>query len=73
MFINDVSKAINLTKKAIEYYTNQGLVFPEILENGYWYFSENDVELLKKISVFRKIGLDTDDIKAVLADEKGNI
>ena len=73
MFINEVSKATNLTKKAIEYYTNQGLVFPEILENGYRYFSENDVELLKKISVFRKIGLGTVDVKAVLADEKGNI
>ncbi len=73
MLINEVSKATNLTKRAIEYYTNQGLVFPEILENGYRYFSENDVELLKKISVFRKIGLGTDDIKAVLADEKGNI
>lgn len=73
MFINEVSKATSLTKKAIEYYTNQGLVFPEILENGYRYFSENDVELLKKISVLRKIGLGTEDIKAVLADEKGSI
>jgi DNA-binding transcriptional MerR regulator len=73
MLINEVSKTTKLTKKAIEYYANQGLVFPEILENGYKDFSENDVELLKKISVFRKIGLGTDDIKAILADEKGNI
>jgi DNA-binding transcriptional MerR regulator len=73
MLINEVSKATNLTKKAIEYYTNQGLVFPEILANGYKYFRENDVALLKKISVFRKIGLGTDDIKAILADEKGNV
>lgn len=73
MLINEVSKAANLTKKAIEYYTNQGLVSPKILENGYRYFSGNDVELLKKISVFRKIGLGTDDIKAVLADEKGGV
>ncbi len=43
MLVNEVSKATNLTKKAIEYYTNQGLVFPEILGNGYKYFSANDV------------------------------
>mgnify|MGYP001006296164 FL=1 len=73
MLISEVSKATNLTKKAIEYYINQGLVFPEILENGYKYFNENDVEHLKKISVFRKIGLGTDDIKAILADEKGEV
>ncbi len=73
MLINEVSKATNLTKKAIEYYTNQGLVFPEILGNGYKYFSENDVQLLKKVSVFRKIGLGTDDIKMILADEKGTV
>ena len=73
MLISEVSKATNLTKKAIEYYANQGLVFPEILENGYKYFNENDVEHLKKISVFRKIGLGTDDIKAILADEKGEV
>jgi len=73
MLISEVSKATNLTKKAIEYYINQGLGFPEILENGYKYFNENDVEHLKKISVFRKIGLGTDDIKAILADEKGEV
>ena len=73
MLINEVSQATNLTKKAIEYYINQGLVLPEILENGYRYFSENDAALLKKISVFRKIGLGTEDIKALLADEKGDI
>ncbi|NLB81058.1 MAG: MerR family transcriptional regulator [Clostridiaceae bacterium] len=43
MLVNEVSKATNLTKKAIECYTNQGLVFPEILGNGYKYFSANDV------------------------------
>ena len=70
MLINEVRKATNLTKKAIEYYTSQGLVSPAILENGYRDFSENDVELLKKISVFRKIGLGIEDIKAVLSDDK---
>jgi DNA-binding transcriptional MerR regulator len=72
MLINEVSKIANLTKKAIEYYTEQKLVLPAILDNGYRDFSENDVERLKKISVFRKLGLSTGEIKAVLADETNN-
>ncbi|MDY0236903.1 MAG: MerR family transcriptional regulator [Gudongella sp.] len=44
MLINQTSKKTNLTKKAIEYYTEQGLISPVILENGYRGFSEDDVE-----------------------------
>lgn len=72
MLISEASKIANLTKKAIEYYTEQKLVLPVILDNGYRDFSENDVERLKRISVFRKLGLNTEEIKAVLADETNN-
>lgn len=72
MLISEASKIANLTKKAIEYYTEQKLVFPVMLDNGYRDFSENDVERLKRISVFRKLGLNTEEIKAVLADETNN-
>lgn len=69
MLINEASKLTNLTKKAIEYYTEQKLVFPNILDNGYRDFSENDVECLMKIYVFRKLGLSIEEIKSVLADK----
>ena len=50
MLINEVCKECNLTKKAVEYYTEQGLIQPRITENGYRQFSETDdpflVELL---------------------------
>jgi DNA-binding transcriptional MerR regulator len=72
MLINETSKETNLTKKAIEYYTEQGLVFPAILQNGYRDFSADDIERLKKISVFRKLGLGIEEVKAVLADETGD-
>lgn len=72
MLISEASKIANLTKKAIEYYTEQKLVLPVILDNGYRDFSENDVERLKRISVLRKLGLNTEEIKAVLADETNN-
>lgn len=73
MLINEVSKITNLTKKAIEYYTEHGLVSPDILENGYRDYSEDDVIHLNKISVLRKLGLSTEEIASVFADETGNV
>ncbi|BCN29081.1 MerR family transcriptional regulator [Anaeromicropila herbilytica] len=73
MLINEASKKTNLTKKAIEYYTEHGLIFPEVLENGYRYFNESDIERLNHISVLRKLGLSTVEIKAVLDDKSGDI
>ncbi|MCL1964980.1 MAG: MerR family transcriptional regulator [Firmicutes bacterium] len=71
VLINEVSKKANLTKKAIEYYTEHELIYPAILENGYRDFNQNDVERLTKISLFRKLGLSVEEIKTVLADETG--
>ena len=69
MLINEVSKITNLTKKAIEYYTLQGLISPNVLENGYRNYNENDVERLNKISVLRKLGVSTEEVKEILSDE----
>lgn len=68
MLINEVAKLSNLTKKAVEYYTEQGLISPNILENGYRDFSEQDMEILKKIALFRRLGLSIFEIKSVLAN-----
>lgn len=68
MLINEVAKLCNLTKKAVEYYTEQGLISPNILENGYRDFSEQDMEILKKIGLFRRLGLSIFEIKSVLAN-----
>ena len=51
MLIHEVCKKCNLTKKAIEYYGEQGLISPAVNENGYRQFSDDDVEKLKKIAV----------------------
>lgn len=67
--INEVSKITGLTKKAIEYYAERKLISPSNLENGYRDFSESQVEQLKKISVLRKLGISTEEIKTLLSDE----
>lgn len=66
MLINEVFKNCKLTKKAIEYYVEQKLVQPEILENGYRNFSVDDVERLKKIAILRRLGFPVQSIKEVL-------
>lgn len=72
MLINEASKLTNFTKKAIEYYMEQKLICPKILDNGYRDFSENDIDCLRKIYVFRKLGLSIVEIKSVLADKTNN-
>ena len=64
MLINEVAKLSNLTKKAVEYYTEQGLICPNILENGYRDFSEQDMEILKKIDEIEEQMIDA--IKSIV-------
>lgn len=68
MLINEVAKSCNLTKKAVEYYAEQGMICPNILRNGYRDFSKQDIEILKKIALYRKLGLRISEIKSVLAN-----
>lgn len=68
MLINEVAKSCDLTKKAVEYYTEQGLIYPNILQNGYRDFSEQDIEILKQIALYRRLGLSISEIKSVIAD-----
>ncbi|MFC4597199.1 MerR family transcriptional regulator [Cohnella hongkongensis] len=69
MRIQEVCRQLNATKKAVTYYVEHGLVSPAVLDNGYRDFSPEDVERLRKISILRKLGLGTDEIKNALAEQ----
>ena len=69
MLINEVCKRCKLTKKAVEYYEEQGLICPKVMENGYRAFSEDDVVYLSKIAILRELGLSVSDIKSVLTED----
>lgn len=71
MLIHEAARAAGLTKKAIEYYVEQGLLSPGVLDNGYRIFCEGDVRLLRRISVLRRLSLGVEDIRSVLADSGG--
>lgn len=68
ILINEAAKKTGLTKKAIRYYMNQGLVSPQFSENGYTDFTDDDALCLEKIRTLRTIGLSTVEIRNVLDD-----
>ena len=67
MLIHEVCKKCSLTKKAVEYYIEAGLILPFVQENGYRDFSVKDVDLLRKISILRNLGLSVSEIKSVFS------
>ena len=69
MLIQETGRQTGLTKKAIVYYVEQGLVAPAVLENGYRDFSPEDVERLRRIAVLRRLGLGTGEIRQVFSGE----
>ena len=60
-----------MTKRAIKYYEEKGLLSIKKDDNGYRNYTQEDVETLKKISIYRKLGISIDDIKKLLeTDDK---
>lgn len=73
MQLKEICKQTGLTKKAIEYYSGQGLISPKVLANGYRDFAPQDVIRLRKIAVLRGLRLNVGEIKAVLEDDTGDV
>ena len=69
MKTNDAQKKTGLTRKALKYYEEQGLVVPSREENGYRHYSNEDIDKLNEISAYRKMGLSVPEIKSILFSE----
>lgn len=70
MKINELEKLLGLNKANIRYYESEGLIAPKRTENGYRDYTDDDARLLKKIIIYRKLGIPIAEIKAVLNNEK---
>lgn len=74
MMIHEVLKKTSLTRKAVEYYIDQGLITPQAQENGYRTFSEEDVSRLEQIAAYRKLGASVAQIREILSgNEKATL
>lgn len=68
MLRSEVQNKTGLTRKAIEYYEEKWIIDPVRLENGYRDYSEKDVEILKKVALFTKLGLSLKEIREIIFD-----
>ena len=66
MQINDVIKQVDLTKRAIKYYEEKGLLHVAKDKNGYRNYTEENIKTLKTISVYRKLGLSLENINKLI-------
>ena len=67
MKIKQVEELVGITSKNIRFYEEQGLLQPRRTENGYRDYRSEDVELLKQIKLFRKLGIPVEQIKKLFA------
>lgn len=70
---SEIQNKTGLTRKAIKYYEEKGLSKPLKLENGYRDYSEEDMKILSKISLFRKVGLSISEIKECLSSNGNSL
>lgn len=68
MLRNEVQNKTGLSRKAIEYYEEKGIIDPVRLENGYRDYSEKDVEILERVALFTKLGLSLKEIREIIFD-----
>lgn len=66
MLINEACNLTGLTKKAISYYEEQGLVKSQKKDNGYREYFLEEIALLNEISLYRKLDISIKDIKNIL-------
>ena len=63
MRINKVEELVGISKKNIRFYEEKGLLNPKRnTENGYRDYSEEDVETLRKIKLFRQLSVPIEEI-----------
>lgn len=66
MLLNEIVQEVGMTKRAVKYYEEKGLLSIKKDDNGYRNYTQEDVESLKKICVYRKLGISVEDIKKLL-------
>ena len=65
MKIKELENILSISRSNIRFYEKQGLFFPERKDNNYREYTEQDIEVLKKIIIFRKMGFTVEEIKLI--------
>ena len=73
MLLNEIINEVGMTKRAVKYYEEKGLLSVDKDSNGYHNYSAQNVETLKKISEYRKLGIGIKDIQSLLESDDQSI
>ncbi len=66
MTIKEIEKLLEIPRATVRFYEKEGLISPARGGNSYREYSEEDVATLKKIIIFRKLGMSVEDIRSFL-------
>ena len=69
MKIKELEELLSISRSNIRFYEKQGLFSPERQGNNYRDYTEKDIDTLKKIIVFRKMGFTIEEIKLIQNNE----
>lgn len=72
--VGELAKLNNLNKQTLIYYDNINLFKPKIVDknNGYRYYTSDQLEILDSILVLRELGIPIKEIKEFLVDRDNN-
>lgn len=70
MTIKDIEIESGMTRANIRFYEAEGLLNPERRENGYREYSEDDLEILKRIKLLRALHISLEEIKCLHTGDK---
>ncbi|ATP41538.1 MerR family transcriptional regulator [Solibacillus sp. R5-41] len=74
MLINELAKLSGVSKRALRYYDEIGLLIPsEIGENGYRHYSDADIDRLQQILFYRELDFKLEEIKKFLDAPEFNV
>ncbi|MFD1412456.1 MerR family transcriptional regulator [Oceanobacillus jeddahense] len=67
MKIGELSKETGVSIRSLRYYEKKNLIHPPRKENGYREYEESDIETVKAVQLFLKLGMNTEEIYHVLS------
>lgn len=70
MTIKEVEQELGIPRASIRFYEKERLIEPKREENGYREYDERDVATLRKVIIFRKLGLPVSEIEEILDGAK---
>ena len=69
MTVKEVEKLLSVSSANIRFYEKEGLLTPARKANNYRDYGEGDIEELKRIILFRKLGFTIDEIRSLQKGE----